>query len=71
MPTLMADSLFSTRPIKASLENYKEINSLFDSISYTKGASIIRMMNAFLTERTFKKGVSVSKLYNSKKIKKR
>ena len=27
-----------------------------------KGASIIRMMNAFLTEKTFKKGVSVSKI---------
>jgi len=38
----------------------KDSGSLFDSISYDKGASIIRMMNAFLTEKTFKAGVSVS-----------
>lgn len=36
IPTMIADSLTSTRPIKAKLENYNEINSLFDSISYTK-----------------------------------
>jgi aminopeptidase N len=31
---------------------------MFDTISYNKGASIIRMMNAFLSEATFRKGVS-------------
>ena len=35
-----------------------EINEIFDRISYAKGASIIRMMDHFLTEKTFKKGLS-------------
>lgn len=81
---LVDDSLESSHPISVEVNDPKEINSLFDSISYSKvlnpyiiylnlfqinklrlkkskGASIIRMMNAFLTEKTFKKGVSVRK----------
>ena len=49
-----------SHPINVQVENPNEITSLFDSISYDKGASIIRMMNAFLTEKTFRKGVSVT-----------
>jgi len=75
------NSLESSHPISVEVNDPSEINSLFDSISYSKvkkkrkktyfqlilifnklikGASIIRMMNAFLTEKTFKKGVSVN-----------
>ncbi|CAF0711353.1 unnamed protein product [Brachionus calyciflorus] len=52
------DSLESSHPISVPVKDPSQINSLFDAISYSKGASIIRMMNAFLTENTFKKGVS-------------
>jgi len=34
-----------------------EINELFDAISYSKGSSLIRMMNAFLTEDVFLEGI--------------
>lgn len=57
----MQDSLESSHPISVEVNDPAEIISLFDSISYSKGASIIRMMNAYLTEATFKKGVSVTK----------
>jgi aminopeptidase N len=35
-----------------------EINEIFDRISYAKGASIIRMMNHYLTEKSFRGGLS-------------
>jgi len=59
IPVLVKDSYQTSHPISVSVNDPKQIGSLFDSISYDKGSSIIRMMNAFLTENTFKKGVSV------------
>jgi aminopeptidase N len=56
---MVKDSYETSHPISVTVNDPKEIGSLFDAISYDKGASIIRMMNAFLTEKTFKKGVSV------------
>lgn len=52
------DSLESSHAISVEVNDPAEIISLFDSISYSKGSSIIRMMNAYLTEATFKRGVS-------------
>ena len=34
-----------------------EISQIFDAISYSKGASVIRMLNDFLGESTFKSGI--------------
>lgn len=58
LSTLVKDSLESTHAISLPVDNPNEINALFDAISYDKGSSIIRMMNAFLTENTFKGGVT-------------
>lgn len=55
---MVKDSLLSSHPINFKVNNPSEIGGLFDGISYDKGSSIIRMMNAFLTEKTFRKGVS-------------
>nr|XP_053651337.1 aminopeptidase N-like isoform X1 [Cherax quadricarinatus] len=52
------DSLESSHPISIPVVHPDEISELFDRISYAKGASIIRMMNHFLTEDTFRKGLS-------------
>ena len=35
-----------------------EIKEIFDKISYKKGASIIRMMDHFLSTKTFRSGLS-------------
>ncbi|KJE93352.1 protease m1 zinc metalloprotease [Capsaspora owczarzaki ATCC 30864] len=43
-----ADSLPVTHAISVNITNPAQINSLFDSISYDKGASILRMLSAFL-----------------------
>ena len=45
------DSLEFSHPI--SVHNTNEINEILDQISYGKGASIIRMLAAFIGEKTF------------------
>lgn len=51
------DSLETSRPISFSVKNNQQIRQTFDEISYAKGASIIRMMNHFVGEETFKNGL--------------
>ncbi|CAH1790157.1 unnamed protein product [Owenia fusiformis] len=52
------DGLASSHPVYVPVGHPDEINEIFDRISYAKGASIIRMMNNFLTEGTFRKGLA-------------
>ena len=39
------------------MNNPAEVNQLFDAISYSKGAAIIRMLEQFLGEETFQQGL--------------
>ncbi|KAH6930395.1 hypothetical protein HPB50_013180 [Hyalomma asiaticum] len=57
-PVMELDSLKSSHPVSVPVYNPDEIIENFDKISYGKGASIIRMMNFFLTEPVFRRGVS-------------
>ena len=52
------DALVSSHPISIPVKHPDEISEIFDRISYAKGASIIRMMDKFLTEKTFRGGLS-------------
>ncbi|KAG8235179.1 hypothetical protein J437_LFUL015485 [Ladona fulva] len=52
------DSLESSHPISVEVNHPDQIREIFDSISYDKGASIIRMMNHFLGEKTFRAGLT-------------
>ena len=52
------DALASSHPISIPVKHPDEINEIFDRISYAKGASIIRMMDKFLTEKTFRGGLT-------------
>lgn len=54
---LSLDGLRSSHPIEVPVKNPSEITQIFDSISYSKGASIIRMLVKFLGEDTFQKGM--------------
>jgi aminopeptidase N len=53
------DSSANSHPISVEVNNPDEINQIFDGITYGKGASVIRMMNYFLSESVFKNGLSV------------
>ncbi len=52
------DALTKTHPIMASVHDPEEIEELFDEISYGKGASILRMIEAYVGSENFKKGVA-------------
>ncbi|XP_022081849.1 putative aminopeptidase-2 isoform X2 [Acanthaster planci] len=55
--SMATDALITSRPIVIPVSTPSEINSMFDTISYNKGASILRMMRYFLGESTFTKGL--------------
>ncbi len=52
------DALESSHPISVVVHHPNEINEIFDRISYGKGATIIRMLAAFLGEKTFRQGLT-------------
>jgi puromycin-sensitive aminopeptidase len=56
-PAMNLDGLKNTHPIEAEVKTPHDINELFDAISYSKGASIIRMLEQFLGEDTFRRGL--------------
>ncbi len=51
------DSLHSTHPIEVSVHHPSEIEQIFDEISYSKGASVLRMIEAYAGPDGFRKGV--------------
>lgn len=53
------DSLRSTHPIKLDLHDAAEISQSTDEITYFKGANIVRMIERFLGEPTFRAGLSL------------
>ncbi|KAI8743539.1 aminopeptidase N, partial [Biomphalaria glabrata] len=53
------DGLVSSHPVYVPVGHPDEINEIFDSISYAKGGSIIRMMRHFLGYETFRKGMNL------------
>lgn len=55
---LDADVLESSHPIKMSIFNPDEINQIFDGISYSKSASLIRMVENYLTPKVFREKLS-------------
>ncbi|OLD08718.1 MAG: hypothetical protein AUI95_02455 [Crenarchaeota archaeon 13_1_40CM_3_52_4] len=54
---LARDSLVNTHPIEVRVNSPTEIEEIFDDISYGKGASIIRMLEAYAGEDEFMHGV--------------
>ncbi|XP_069840571.1 aminopeptidase Ey-like [Dendropsophus ebraccatus] len=54
------DALTSSHPLTSKEEDVNtpaEISALFDSITYSKGAAVIRMLSSFLTEEIFVEGL--------------
>ncbi len=52
------DATESTRPIEFPVESPEEANEMFDNLTYLKGSSVLRMLEQYLGEDTFRKGVS-------------
>lgn len=56
-PALSSDSLRTTHPIEIPIGHPDEIEEAFDHISYAKGASVLRMIEHWLGEKHFRKGL--------------
>ncbi|XP_008059418.1 glutamyl aminopeptidase [Carlito syrichta] len=59
LPVQEDDSLMSSHPIVVTVTTPAEITSVFDGISYSKGASILRMLEDWLTPEKFQKGCQI------------
>jgi len=55
---LDGDSLAATHPVRLTVTEPEEIGQVTDEITYGKGASILRMLDAYLTETPFRVGVT-------------
>ncbi len=54
---LHLDSLRQTRAVSARAASPAEIQALFDPLTYQKGGAILRMLESFLGERAFRRGL--------------
>ena len=54
---LSLDGLKNSHPIEQEVKDPAEVSQLFDAISYSKGASVLRMLEQFLGPETFRQGL--------------
>ncbi len=54
---LRLDALLHTHPIEIHVHHPDEIGEIFDEVSYSKGASVIRMLADYLGEKDFRDGL--------------
>jgi puromycin-sensitive aminopeptidase len=55
----LIDGLESTRPIEFPVERPDEARAMFDVLTYQKGAAVLRMLQQYLGEQTFRDGVNL------------
>ena len=55
---LSLDGLRNSHPIEADVKDPAQIRELFDAISYSKGGATLRMLEEFLGQEVFRKGLN-------------
>ena len=55
--TMNLDSQAAGRPIRQRIDRNEQIDSAFDAITYEKGGQVLRMMEGYVGEDAFQKGV--------------
>jgi puromycin-sensitive aminopeptidase len=56
--TFLSDSVINSHPVEVEVEDPSDIDEIFDAISYSKGSCVIRMIQAYLGDLEFRKGLS-------------
>ncbi|XP_037041588.1 puromycin-sensitive aminopeptidase-like [Bradysia coprophila] len=56
---LALDCLKNSHPIEVPVAHPSEVNEIFDVISYSKGASVIRMLHEYIGDDDFRKGMNI------------
>ncbi|MBF8305033.1 MAG: puromycin-sensitive aminopeptidase [Acidobacteria bacterium] len=57
LAALHQDALRNTHPVEVPVKNPHEIREVFDAISYSKGSVVNRMVEHYLGEKSFRKGL--------------
>jgi puromycin-sensitive aminopeptidase len=52
------DGLKSTRPIEFTVNSPEDARAMFDVLTYEKGASVLRMLEQYMGEEEFRKGIA-------------
>ncbi|XP_069607811.1 puromycin-sensitive aminopeptidase [Ranitomeya imitator] len=52
------DALDNSHPIEVDVGHPSEVDEIFDAISYSKGASVIRMLHDYIGDEDFRKGMN-------------
>src|SRR3990167_5592668 len=55
---LRLDALQNTHPIEVPVRHPNEIGEIFDAVSYSKGAAVIRMLADYIGEKKFRDGLA-------------
>lgn len=58
-PALKLDALKNSHPIEVPVGHPLEVDEIFDDISYSKGASVIRMLHRYIGDSDFAKGMNL------------
>ena len=58
-PALKLDALEHTHPISVTINHPDEIRTIFDAISYEKGASVLNMLKNYLGDEDFRDGLRI------------
>ncbi|KAK6166547.1 hypothetical protein SNE40_023207 [Patella caerulea] len=56
---LELDALHTSHPIEVPVGHPSEVDEIFDAISYSKGASVIRMLHNYIGDEHFRKGMNL------------
>ncbi|XP_010288118.1 PREDICTED: leucyl-cystinyl aminopeptidase-like, partial [Phaethon lepturus] len=56
---MMKDSLNSSHPVSSAVQSSEQIEEMFDTLSYIKGASLLLMLKHYLTKDVFQAGIEV------------
>lgn len=56
-PALRLDSLENTHPIQVTINHPDEIRTIFDAISYEKGASVLLMLHGYIGAENYRNGL--------------
>eukprot|EP00268_Persea_americana_P036934 TRINITY_DN364_c0_g1_i1.p1 TRINITY_DN364_c0_g1~~TRINITY_DN364_c0_g1_i1.p1 ORF type:complete len:897 (+),score=171.49 TRINITY_DN364_c0_g1_i1:409-3099(+) len=56
---LRLDALAESHPIEVEINHAREIDEIFDAISYEKGASVIRMLHSYLGAECFQRSLAL------------
>ncbi|XP_065165053.1 endoplasmic reticulum aminopeptidase 1-like isoform X2 [Atheta coriaria] len=57
-PALALDALSSSHPVSVPVHDPNEIEAIFDTISFSKGAAILHMLGKFLQQETLQNGLN-------------